>query len=56
MIGMVRTELDVEAYAAAIPELAALLVDAVASGAVVNFLDGFTFDEAPSWWRESEAD
>jgi GNAT superfamily N-acetyltransferase len=35
-----------------IRELAALLVDAVASGASVGFLDTLTVDEAAAWWRE----
>ena len=43
-------ELDAEAYAAAIPGLAALLVDAVESGASVNFLAGMTVEEAREWW------
>lgn len=43
-------ELDVDAYSAAIPELARLVVDAVASGAGVNFLAGVTIDEAAAWW------
>ena len=38
--------LDAAAYEAAIPDLAALLVDAVDSGAGVNFLAGVTADEA----------
>ena len=35
-------ELDAGSYRAAIPELAALIVDAVATGAGVNFLEGVT--------------
>ena len=50
------TELDAGSYRAAIPELAELIVDAVATGAGVNFLDGVTLDEAASWWRGREAD
>jgi GNAT superfamily N-acetyltransferase len=42
--------LDVDGYRAAIPELAALVLDAVASGAGVNFLDGVTTEEAAAWW------
>lgn len=42
--------LDADAYAAAVPDLAALLVDAVASGASVNFLAGLTEGEAAAWW------
>ena len=45
-------ELDADAYRAAIPQLAALLVDAVDSGAAVNFLAGVTHDEAAAWWIE----
>ncbi len=32
-------------------ELAALLVDAVASGASVGFLDTLSLDDAAAWWR-----
>jgi GNAT superfamily N-acetyltransferase len=39
-------------YIAAIPELAALVVDAVESGAGVNFMAGVTVDEAAAWWRD----
>ena len=46
--------LDVEAYRAAIPELATLIVDAVATGAGANFLEGVTVDEAAGWWRARE--
>ena len=35
---------------AALPDLAAILVDAVASGASVNFLDGFPAEEASAFW------
>ena len=48
----VITTLDAAAYEAAIPGLAALLVDAVEGGASVNFLAGVTLDEAAAWWRE----
>lgn len=44
-------ELDADAYRTVIPELARLVVDAVASGAGVNFLDGVTLDEAAAWWE-----
>ena len=50
------TVLDAEAYRAAIPDLAALIVDAVATGAGVNFLEGVTVDEAAAWWRARETD
>jgi len=43
--------LDAARYEALIPELAALIVDAVAGGAGVNFLAGVTMDEAAAWWR-----
>ena len=36
--------------------LAALLVDAVASGASVGFLDTLTQEEAEAWWRKRLAD
>jgi len=39
-----------------IRELAALLVDAVASGASVGFLDTLTLDDAAEWWRRKLAD
>lgn len=43
-------ELDADAYAEAIPGLAALIVDAVAGGSSVNFLSGVTVEEAAAWW------
>ena len=49
----VRTEIAELAphdYTAAIPELAALLIDAVEGGASVNFLAGVTEPEARAWW------
>jgi GNAT superfamily N-acetyltransferase len=45
-------ELDADEYRAAIPELSRLVVDAVESGAGVNFLAGVTPDEAGAWWSE----
>jgi GNAT superfamily N-acetyltransferase len=45
-------ELDTDGYRAAIPELSRLVMDAVASGAGVNFLAGVTADEAGAWWSE----
>ena len=45
-------ELDADEYRAAIPGLAALIVDAVDSGAGVNFLAGVTVDEAAGWWTD----
>jgi GNAT superfamily N-acetyltransferase len=44
--------LDAADYEAAIPGLAALVVDAVAGGASVNFMAGVTDDEAAAWWVE----
>jgi GNAT superfamily N-acetyltransferase len=44
--------LEPSAYEAAIPELAALLVDAVEGGASVNFMAGVTIAEAAAWWEE----
>jgi GNAT superfamily N-acetyltransferase len=46
----VVTALDAEGYAAAIPGLAELIVDAVEGGASVNFLAGVTAAEAAAWW------
>lgn len=43
--------LTAEATEAGLPELAEVLVDAVAHGASVNFLAGFGMDEATAFWR-----
>ena len=43
------------AYEAAIPGLAALLVDAVDGGAGVNFLAGLDERTAAAWWRDRAA-
>ena len=43
--------LDPASYEAAIPELAALLVDAVDSGASVNFVAGVTPQQTAGWWQ-----
>jgi GNAT superfamily N-acetyltransferase len=43
--------LDADGFAAAIPELAALLVDAVDGGASVGFFAGLGEREAADWWR-----
>jgi GNAT superfamily N-acetyltransferase len=43
------------AYDAAIPELADLVVDAVAGGAGVNFLAGVRHEDAAAWWRGRSA-
>lgn len=48
--------LDAGGYAAAIPGLAALIVDAVAGGASVNFLAGVTVDDAAAWWSARRPD
>jgi ribosomal protein S18 acetylase RimI-like enzyme len=42
-------------FAAHLPALAGLLVDAVAGGASVGFLDGFDHPAAMTWWRSREA-
>jgi len=47
--------LGADAYAAAIPDLAALLVDAVAGGASVNFLEGLDATTAAGWWEARSA-
>lgn len=39
-------------YIDAIPELAALVVDAVDGGAGVNFMAGVTVDDAAAWWQD----
>lgn len=44
-------EIDAAEAEARLGELAAILADAVAHGASVNFLDGFTPDEAAAFWR-----
>jgi GNAT superfamily N-acetyltransferase len=53
--GVIET-LDPASYRAAIPGLAALLVDAVEGGASVNFLAGVTPDDAAAWWAARIAD
>jgi GNAT superfamily N-acetyltransferase len=47
---MIRS-LDAAETESRLPELAAILVDAVANGASVNFLAGFTPDQAAIFWR-----
>ena len=44
-------ELGADAYRAAIPALAALVLDVVDGGASVNFLAGVTHEEASAWWQ-----
>ena len=48
--------LDLNGYRAAIPELSALIVDAVAGGAGITFLRGVTSEKAGAWWRSLELD
>jgi GNAT superfamily N-acetyltransferase len=48
--------LDLDAYLAAIPDLAALIVDAVEGGASVNFMAGVGIAEAAAWWTARVAD
>jgi GNAT superfamily N-acetyltransferase len=50
--GVAIEALDAEAYEAAIPGLATLVVDAVEGGAGVNFLAGVSPSEAGAWWEE----
>jgi GNAT superfamily N-acetyltransferase len=47
----IRT-LDAAEAEARLDELAAILVDAVAQGASVNFMAGFSHDEACAFWRK----
>ena len=47
---MIR-ELDAAATEVAVPALGSLLADAVAQGASVNFLAGFTQEAAEAFWR-----
>jgi ribosomal protein S18 acetylase RimI-like enzyme len=42
-------------FAAALPGLADLLVDAVRGGASIGFLAGFDHEQATSWWKERAA-
>ena len=44
--------MSADEFAAAIPQLAELLVDAVDTGASVNFLAGVTAEQAVAWWSE----
>ena len=48
--------LDGGAFARAIDDLSAILVDAVRSGASVGFVEPFTLDDARAWWRSLAAD
>ena len=48
--GLEIVALDAAGYQAAIPGLAALIVDAVDGGASVNFMAGVTETEAAAWW------
>jgi GNAT superfamily N-acetyltransferase len=49
-------ELARPASDADVRDLALLLLDAVASGASVGFLDTLMFDDAAEWWRRKLAD
>ncbi len=54
-LGRFRIELaDTLAYRAALDDLAALLVDAVDSGASVNFLAALELTDARAWWLARE--
>jgi GNAT superfamily N-acetyltransferase len=44
--------LDLDGFRAAVPDLGALLVDAVDHGASVNFLAGLTLADAGAWWAD----
>jgi GNAT superfamily N-acetyltransferase len=50
-VSVVVEALDAPAYRAAVDGLAALLVDAVDSGAGVNFMAGVTVDQTREWWE-----
>ncbi len=54
--GVVVGAMDAASYQASIPDLAALLVDAVAGGASVNFLAGVRAEDAASWWTARTAE
>ncbi|MET8153325.1 GNAT family N-acetyltransferase [Actinoplanes sp. NPDC049668] len=49
------TRLTPDGFEAAVPALAALLVDSVAGGASVGFLAGFDHAAAVAWWRSRAA-
>lgn len=49
-MSVVIEALDAPAYGRAIDDLAALLVDAVESGAGVNFMAGVTVEQTREWW------
>jgi GNAT superfamily N-acetyltransferase len=48
--------LDGPTFDAAIPDLALILMDVVAGGASVGFLEPFTPDDAATWWQSIERD
>jgi len=52
---MTITRLTAADLAAHLPALAELLVDAVAGGASVGFLEGFDHASATAWWRSRAA-
>jgi GNAT superfamily N-acetyltransferase len=47
--------LDGPAFAAAVPQLAEILVDSVDGGASVGFVHPFTAADAEAWWRTVQA-
>jgi GNAT superfamily N-acetyltransferase len=49
-VSLAIRRLDADAARALLPDLADLLVDAVAGGAGVNFMAGFTAEEAAAYW------
>ncbi|MGL4637395.1 MAG: GNAT family N-acetyltransferase [Beijerinckiaceae bacterium] len=49
---VVLRQLDADAAQAHLPALAALLVDAVANGASVNFMAGFSLPESTIYWQK----
>jgi GNAT superfamily N-acetyltransferase len=48
--------LDGPTFDAAIPDLALILLDVVAGGASVGFLEPFTPEDAATWWQGIERD
>lgn len=49
-------ELDLGGYVVAIPELAKLVLDAVAGGSSISFLADVTTDQAAAWWEARTGD
>jgi len=50
--GFVTRRIDAGEAEARLPELAEVLVDAVEHGASVNFMAGFSLEEAVAFWRD----